>query len=145
MQSVAPAASCLTNAGEVQSHAVYPLASKVALNPPDGKDDASGSPLIYSFPEKLIKTLPFSIGATHYTHWFQPLTGAVEIDFNDLTESIPAYLCLICMPLMYSISEGIAVGVISYVIVNLVAGKAKKITPLMYVLALLFILKYIFL
>ena len=69
----------------------------------------------------------------------------VEIDFNDLTESIPAYLCLICMPLMYSISEGIAVGVISYVIVNVVAGKAKKITPLMYVLALLFILKYIFL
>ena len=53
MQSVAPAASCLTNAGEVQSHAVYPLASKVALNPPDGKDDASGSPLINSFPEKL--------------------------------------------------------------------------------------------
>ena len=49
------------------------------------------------------------------------------------------------MPLMYSISEGIAVGVISYVIVNLVAGKAKKITLLMYVLALLFILKYIFL
>ena len=64
------------------------------------------------------------------------VSAVVEIDFNDLTESIPAYLCLICMPLMYSISEGIAVGVISYVIVNLVAGKAKKITPLMYVLAL---------
>ena len=73
------------------------------------------------------------------------VSAVVEIDFNDLTESIPAYLFLICMPLMYSISEGIAVGVISYVIVNLVAGKAKKITPLMYVLALLFILKYIFL
>ena len=76
---------------------------------------------------------------------FHLFDNRVEIDFNDLTESIPAYLCLICMPLMYSISEGIAVGVISYVIVNLVAGKAKKITPLMYVLALLFILKYIFL
>jgi len=76
---------------------------------------------------------------------FLMVSAVVEIDFNDLTESIPAYLCLICMPLMYSISEGIAVGVISYVIVNLVAGKAKKITPLMYVLALLFILKYIFL
>ena len=62
-----------------------------------------------------------------------------------MTEAIPAYLCMLAMPLMYSISEGIAVGVISYVIVNLVAGKAKKITPLMYVLALLFILKYIFL
>ena len=76
---------------------------------------------------------------------FLMVSAVVEIDFNDLTESIPAYLCLICMPLMYSISEGIAVGVISYVIVNLVAGKAKMITPLMYVLALLFILKYIFL
>ena len=57
------AASCLTNAGDVQSHAVYPLASKVALKPPDGKDEASGSPLISSFPEKLISTLPFDIGA----------------------------------------------------------------------------------
>ena len=63
MQSVAPAASCLTNAGEVQSHAVYPLASKVARSPPDGKEDASGSPLISSLPEKLISTLPFGIGA----------------------------------------------------------------------------------
>ena len=63
MQRVAPAASCLTNAGEVQSHAVYPLASNVALHPPDGKEDASGSPLINSLPEKLIKTLPFGIGA----------------------------------------------------------------------------------
>mgnify|MGYP000251652695 CR=1 FL=1 len=73
------------------------------------------------------------------------VTTVISIDFTDMTEAIPAYLCMLAMPLMYSISEGIAVGVISYVIVNLVAGKAKKITPLMYVLALLFILKYIFL
>ena len=76
---------------------------------------------------------------------FLMISAVVKIDFEDFTESIPAYLCLVAMPLTYSISEGIAVGVISYVIVNLVAGKAKKITPLMYVLALLFILKYIFL
>ena len=49
------------------------------------------------------------------------------------------------MPLMYSISEGIAIGVISYVIINLFTKKAKKITPLMYVLAVLFVAKYIFL
>lgn len=49
------------------------------------------------------------------------------------------------MPLMYSISDGIAIGVISYVIINVVCGKAKKITPLMYVLAVLFVCKYIFL
>ena len=76
---------------------------------------------------------------------FLMISAVVEIDFNDFTESIPAYLCLICMPLMYSISEGIAVGVISYVVINLVCGKYKKITPLMYILAVLFVLKYIFL
>ena len=76
---------------------------------------------------------------------FLMITAVVQIDFEDLTEAIPAYLCLLAMPLLYSISEGIAVGVISYVIINLVCGKAKKITPLMYILAVLFVCKYIFL
>lgn len=76
---------------------------------------------------------------------FLMMTSVVGIDFEDLTEAIPAYLCLLSMPLMYSISEGIAIGVISYVIINLVCGKSKKITPLMYILAVLFICKYIFL
>lgn len=76
---------------------------------------------------------------------FLMVSAVVEIDFNDMTEAIPAYLCLLAMPLMYSISEGIAVGIISYVVINLICGKAKKITPLMYILAVLFILKYIFL
>ena len=69
----------------------------------------------------------------------------IRFDLDNLTEAIPAYLAIIAMPLFYSISEGISMGVISYVLLNLAAGKAKKITPLMYVLALLFILKYIFL
>ena len=73
------------------------------------------------------------------------ISTVVEIDMEDITEAIPTYLCLIAMPLFYSISEGIAFGVISYVIINLICGKAKKITPLMYILAILFILKYIFL
>lgn len=76
---------------------------------------------------------------------FLMISSVVEIDMNDLTEAVPAYLCLIGMPLFYSISEGIALGVISYVLINLVTGKAKKITPLMYILAVLFVLKYIFL
>lgn len=76
---------------------------------------------------------------------FLMVSAIVKINFNDLTEAVPAYLCLLAMPLMYSIAEGIAIGVISYVIINLVCGKAKKITPLMYVLAVLFICKYIFL
>ncbi len=76
---------------------------------------------------------------------FLMISAVVEINFEDMTESIPAYLCLLGMPLLYSISEGIALGVISYVIINVAAGKAKKITPLMYVLAVLFVLKYVFL
>lgn len=69
----------------------------------------------------------------------------IRFDLDNLTEAIPAYLAIISMPLFYSISEGISMGVISYVLLNLVAGKGKKVTPLMYVLAVLFILKYIFL
>lgn len=73
------------------------------------------------------------------------MVGAVtDIDFDDLTEAVPAYLCLVAMPLLYSISEGISFGVISYVVIKLVTGKSKQITPLMYVLAVLFVLKYFF-
>lgn len=76
---------------------------------------------------------------------FLMLTSITKIDFNDYTEAIPCYIAIIAMPFMYSISEGIAMGVISYVVINLVTGRAKekKISTLMYVLAVLFILKYI--
>lgn len=76
---------------------------------------------------------------------FLMLSDITQIDFNDMAEAVPAYLCLLTMPLLYSISEGIAVGVIAYVVINLICGKAKKITPLMYILAVLFVCKYIFL
>lgn len=78
---------------------------------------------------------------------FLMITSITKIDFNDYTEAIPAYVAIIAMPFMYSISEGIAMGVISYVVINLASGKAKDkaISPLMYVLAVLFILKYILL
>lgn len=76
---------------------------------------------------------------------FLMVTAVADIKFDDLTEAVPAYLCLLAMPLMYSISEGIAIGVISYVIINVCSGKAKKVTPLMYILTVLFIAKYIFL
>lgn len=69
----------------------------------------------------------------------------LKIDEDNYTTAIPAYLCILAMPLFYSISEGISIGVISYVIINLVCKKAKEINPIMYVLAILFILKYIFL
>ena len=78
---------------------------------------------------------------------FLMLTSVTKIDFDDLTEAIPAFIAIIAMPFLYSISEGIALGVISYVIINLVTGKAKEknISVLMYILAVLFILKYVFL
>ena len=78
---------------------------------------------------------------------FLMLTSILKVNFEDYTEAIPAYIAVIAMPFMYSISEGIAMGVISYVAINLVTGKAKEkhITPLMYVLAVLFVLKYILL
>ena len=67
-----------------------------------------------------------------------------NIDFDDATEAIPSFITLIMMPLAYSISAGIMLGMISYVIINMCCGKFKKLTPAMYILALLFILKYIF-
>ena len=75
------------------------------------------------------------------------LTSVTKIDFNDMTEAIPCFIAIIAMPFMYSISEGISMGVISYVVINVITGKAKekKISLLMYILAVLFILKYIFL
>lgn len=78
---------------------------------------------------------------------FLMFEAVVDLKFTDenLTEAIPAYLCIIAMPLFYSISEGICIGVISYVILQAATGKAKKVTPLMYVLSILFVLKYVFL
>lgn len=71
--------------------------------------------------------------------------GAIsDIKFTDdnMTEAVPAYLCIIAMPLFYSISEGISIGIISYVILNVICGKSKKVSPLLAVLAILFIFKY---
>ncbi len=69
----------------------------------------------------------------------------IKLTSENYATAIPAYLCIIAMPLFYSISEGISIGVISYVIINLACGNAKKINPIMYVLAVLFVLKYVFL
>ena len=67
----------------------------------------------------------------------------VDIPWDDATESVPAFLAILAMPFFYSISEGIAFGIISYVVINLVSGNGKKITPTLFVIAVLFILKYI--
>ena len=74
---------------------------------------------------------------------FYMFSNVVHIDFSDITEAIPCYICIVAMPLFYSISEGISMGIISYVIINALTGRTKKVTPLMYILSILFILKYI--
>lgn len=93
-------------------------------------------------------TIPsFAIAPALITVGFYMMGSVVKIDFEDMSDAIPAFLCIIAMPLAYSISEGIAIGVISWTLINLITGKAKekKISALMYVLTVLFILKYIFL
>ena len=67
-----------------------------------------------------------------------------RIDWSDYTESIPAFLTIIMMPLSFSITEGISFGLISYVLLKLITGKGKKVHWLIYTFALLFVLRYIF-
>ena len=66
-----------------------------------------------------------------------------NVDFDDFSESIPAFVCMLMMPLTYSISNGILIGMITYVFMNMICGKFKKLSPAMCILAILFILKYI--
>ena len=87
----------------------------------------------------------FATAPALITVGFLMFTAVAGIDFNDMTEAIPCYLAVIAMPFAYSIAEGIAFGVISYTIINPIAGKTEKVSPLMMGLTVVFILKYIFL
>lgn len=90
---------------------------------------------------------PFATAPALIVVGFLMFTNVSELKLTseNYTSAIPAYLCIIAMPLFYSIAEGISVGIISYVLINLICKKGKGISPIMYVLAVLFILKYIFL
>ena len=72
------------------------------------------------------------------------LSPIKNIALEDYAESIPAFITIVMMPMAYSISDGILIGMITYVLLNMLCGNFKRITPTMYVLAVLFILKYIF-
>ncbi len=72
------------------------------------------------------------------------LSPIKNIALEDYAESVPAFVTIIMMPMAYSISDGILIGMITYVLLNMLCGNFKRITPTMYVLAVLFILKYIF-
>ena len=95
------------------------------------------SPLFLSIPSAATAPVLVLVGLL----MFEPV---MKIDIADYSESIPSFICIIMMPLSYSISDGILTGMILYVVLNVMCGKYKKITPTMYVLATLFILKYIF-
>ena len=104
--------------------------------------------LLASIFSPLFLTIPSFATAPALTVVGFYMMGAVaKINFDDMTDAIPAFLTILVMPLAYSISEGIAIGIISWTLINVLTGKAKekKITPLMYVLTVLFILKYILL
>ena len=104
--------------------------------------------LLASIFSPLFLTIPsFATAPALIVVGFYKMGAVAKINFDDMTDAIPAFLTILVMPLAYSISEGIAIGVVSWTLINLLSGKAKekKITPLMYVLTVLFILKYIFL
>lgn len=104
--------------------------------------------LIAIFFAPLFITIPsFATAPALIIVGFYMMGAVLHIPFQDMAEGIPAFLCIIMMPIGYSISEGISIGVISYTVINLFTGKAKekKISVLMYILTVLFILKYIFL
>ncbi len=96
------------------------------------------SPLFLSIPSSATAPVLILVGLM----MIEPIK---KIPLNEFTESIPAFICIIMMPLTYSISHGILLGMISYVAINMLCGKFKNITIMMYILAVLFVLKYIFL
>ena len=120
-------------------------------NGEEGGDALAGAGILFLLAtifSPLFLTIPsFATAPALIIVGFYMMGSAVKIDFNDPSEGIPAFLTILAMPTAYSISEGIAIGVISWTLINLVTGKAKekKISPLMYVLTVLFILKYVFL
>lgn len=95
------------------------------------------SPLFLSIPAAATAPALIIVGLLMMT----PIT---QIPFDDFSEAVPAFVCIVMMPFSYSISNGILLGMISYVLMNMICGKFKKLTPAMYILAVLFILKYIF-
>ena len=95
------------------------------------------SPLFLAIPSAATAPVLVLVGLL----MFEPV---MKIDIADYSESVPAFICIIMMPLSYSISDGILTGMILYVVMNVLCGNFKKITPVMYILATLFILKYIF-
>ncbi|MBO7523050.1 MAG: NCS2 family permease [Bacteroidales bacterium] len=95
------------------------------------------SPLFLSIPSAATTAALFIVGLFM-------ISSIKDIDFENYSDSIAAFMTIIAMPLTYSISDGIMLGVITYVLLNVCSGKFNKLNVGMYILAVLFILKYIF-
>lgn len=103
--------------------------------------------LLSTFAASLFTSIPsFATAPALLVVGFMMFTSAGKLklaDDNSIIEMIPAFLCMLGMIVFYSIAEGIVIGVIAYVVLHLVTGKAKKVSPFMYVLAVIFLLKYL--
>lgn len=95
------------------------------------------SPLFLSIPAAATAPVLIIVG-------LMMLEPIKNIEFNDFSEGIPAFVCIIMMPLAYSISDGILIGMICYTVFNLLCGNFKKLTPTMLILTVLFVIKYLF-
>ena len=96
------------------------------------------SPLFLSIPASATAPVLIIVGL----FMLEPIK---KIPLNDYAEAIPAFICIIIMPLAYSISAGILLGMISYVVINILCGNFERLSPTMYILAVLFVLRFIFL
>lgn len=94
------------------------------------------SPLFLAIPGAATGPVLFIVGV-------MMATPVKEIDWEDYSEAIPAFVTMLLMPLAYSISDGIMLGLISYVFLNTLTGKVKKVSVMMWILAILFILRYV--
>lgn len=95
------------------------------------------SPLFLSIPSAATAPVLILVG-------LMMLENITKIEFGDFSEAIPAFICLIAMPLTYSISNGILLGIIAYAVINIMSGNFKKLTPTLCILAVLFVLKFMF-
>ena len=95
------------------------------------------SPLFLSIPAAATAPVLILVGLM----MLEPIT---KIEFKDFSEAIPAFVCLIAMPMTYSISNGILLGIIAYAIINIICGKFRKLTATICILAVLFVMKFVF-
>ena len=96
------------------------------------------SPLFLAIPSAATAPILIIVGMMMFSN-------VRELPLDDWSEAIPAFITITVMPLAYSIADGILIGFISYVVINLICGNFRKLSPAMYVLAVLFVMKYIFL